>query len=72
MNFPDAADEAAAREQQLIEVALANRPKPSMTFTGVCHNGDCGEKVTKGFFCCSECREDFERVQWAQKQRSVV
>jgi len=47
MNFPDAADEAAAREQQLIEVALVNRPKPSMTFTGVCHNGDCGENITK-------------------------
>lgn len=72
MNFPDAADEAAAREQQLIEVSLANRPKPSMTFTGVCQNGDCGEKISKGFFCCSECREDFERVQWAQKQRSVA
>lgn len=72
MNFPDAADEAAAREQQLIEVALANRPRPSMTFTGVCQNGDCGEKVVKGFFCCSECREDFERVQWAQKQRRFI
>lgn len=72
MNFPDAADEAAAREQQLIEVALANRPKPSMTFTGVCHNGDCGEKITKGFFCCRECREDFERLQWAKKQRRFI
>ncbi|MBZ6385091.1 TraR/DksA C4-type zinc finger protein [Pantoea piersonii] len=72
MNFPDIADEAAEREQQLIAVALANRPKPSMTFTGVCHNGDCGEKITKGFFCCAECREDFERVQWAQSQRSVA
>ena len=68
----DILDEAAEREQQLIEVALANRPKPSMTFTGVCHNGDCGEKITKGFFCCGECREDFERVQWALKQRAVA
>ena len=72
MNFPDIADEAAEREQQLIAVALANRPKPSMTFNGVCHNGDCGEKIAKGFFCCAECREDFERVQWAQKQRAMA
>lgn len=34
--------------------------------------GDCGEKIAKGFFCCAECREDFERVQWAQKQRAVA
>lgn len=71
MNFPDAADEAAAREQQLIELALANRPKPSMKFTGVCHNGDCGEKTTKGFFCCSECREDFERIERALRNQKV-
>jgi len=67
MNFADPIDEAAEREQQLIAVALAKRPRPTMIFTGLCHNGDCGEKVAKGFFCCSECREEFERVQWAQK-----
>lgn len=72
MSHADILDEAAEREQQLIEVALANRPRPTMTFTGVCQNGDCGEKIAKGFFCCSECREDFERVQWAQKQRAVA
>ncbi len=72
MNFPDPADEAAERERQMIEIALANRAKPTMSFTGLCHNGDCGEKTTKGFFCCSECREDHERVLWAQKQRAVA
>ena len=72
MNFPDAADEAAEREQQLIEVALANRPKPSMTFTGFCQNGDCGESVNKGFFCCPECREDYERIERAKQHRRVA
>lgn len=72
MNFADPIDEAAEREQKMIATALANRPRPSMTFTGVCHNGDCGEKITKGFFCCSECREGFERVQWAKKQRRFI
>lgn len=72
MIHPDPIDEAAEREQQLIAAALANRPRPTMTFTGVCHKGDCGEKVAKGFFCCSECREDFERVLWAQKQKAIT
>jgi len=72
MNFPDAADEAAAREQQLIDVALANRPKPTMTFTGICHNPGCDEKVEKGFFCCRECTEDYERLEHAKKHRRVA
>lgn len=72
MNFPDPADEAAEREQQMIEIALANRPKPSMQFTGTCQNGDCGEKVDKGFFCCPECCEDFQRIERAKQHRRVA
>lgn len=72
MTHPDPIDEAAEREQQLIAVALANRPKPSMTFTGICHNGDCGEKIAKGFFCCPECREDFERIERALRNQKVA
>lgn len=70
MNFPDAADEAAAREQQLIEVALANRPLPTMTYTGECHY--CEESIDKGHFCSDECRADHERMVWAQKQRAMA
>lgn len=32
MNYADISDEAAAREQHMIEVALANRQHPSMPF----------------------------------------
>ena len=70
MNFPDAADEAAAREQQLIEVALANRPVPQMTYTGECHY--CEEPIDKGHFCSAECRIDHERMVWAASQRRVA
>ena len=70
MNFPDIADEAAEREQQLIEVALANRPKPQMVYTGECHW--CEEPIDKGNFCSGECRIDHERMVWAQKQRGVA
>lgn len=70
MNFPDAADEAAAREQQLIEVALASRPLPQMTYTGECHY--CEEPISKGHFCSDECRTDHERVVWAASQRRVA
>lgn len=72
MTHPDPIDEAAELEQRMIEVALANRQKPTMTFTGVCHNGDCGEKVDKGFFCCTECREDYERIERAERNRRVA
>lgn len=70
MNFPDAADEAAAREQQLIEVALANRTHATMQFKGVCYY--CEEAVPAGCFCSAECREDHERVERAKQQRKVA
>lgn len=70
MNFPDAADEAAAREQQLIEVAIANRPLPQMTYTGECHY--CEDPIDKGHFCNDECRTDHERMVWAESQRRVA
>lgn len=70
MTHPDPIDEAAEREQQMIEIALANRPKPTMQFTGACYN--CEESVDKGFFCCSECREDYERIERAKQHRKVA
>ncbi|MCZ4057840.1 hypothetical protein O3W44_00280 [Pantoea sp. LMR881] len=46
MTHADFLDEAAEREQQLIDLALLNRPKPTMTFTGKCHY--CEETISKG------------------------
>jgi hypothetical protein len=68
----DDSDNASELELLNLNIALANRKKPEMKFTGLCHNGDCGEKVEKGFFCCVECREDFERLERAQKHRRVA
>lgn len=70
MNFPDPADEAAEREQRLIEVALANRPKPQMVYTGECHW--CEEPISKGHYCDASCREDHEKFIRAQSQRGVA
>ncbi|NKE95276.1 hypothetical protein [Pantoea agglomerans] len=70
MNFPDPADEAAEREQQMIEIALANRKRPEMQFTGACYN--CEESVDKGFFCCPECCEDYQRIERAKQHRKVA
>lgn len=42
MHNADILDDASELEQQMIEIALANRSKPTMTYTGLCHNGDCG------------------------------
>lgn len=72
MNFADPIDEAAAREQQLIEVALANRKAPEPP-SPVCKNSDCGEPSQPGTsYCCAECREDHERELWAISQRRVA
>ncbi|WP_071888712.1 hypothetical protein [Pantoea vagans] len=70
MNFPDPADEAAEREQQMIEIALANRKHPEMTFTGVCYY--CEEAVTTGCFCDEDCRSDYERIERAKQHRRVA
>lgn len=64
--YADQLDEAAAREQQMIEIALANRPAPKMTFTGECHW--CEEPIATGQFCSPECRDDHAKMIWAMKQ----
>ena len=70
MTHPDPIDEAAEREQQMIEIALANRKHPEMTFNGAGYY--CEETISKGHYCSAECREDHSRVLWAQKQRAVA
>lgn len=68
----DELDQASELEMLNTQIALANRQRPTMTFTGVCQNGDCGEKVDKGFFCCPECKDDYERIERAQQHRKVA
>ena len=70
MHNADILDDAAELEQQMIEIALANRKRPEMQFTGTCHN--CEESVDKGFFCCPECCEDYQRIEHAKQQRRVA
>lgn len=66
----DILDEAAEHTQHMIDLALANRNKPQMQFTGECHY--CFEPVDKGLFCSSECRDDHERMEFANKNRRVA
>lgn len=70
MHNADILDDAAELEQQMIEIALANRKRPEMQFTGACYN--CEESVDKGFFCCPECRTDYERIERAKQHRRVA
>lgn len=70
MNFPDPADEATELEQQIIEIALANRRQPEMAFTGACYY--CEEAVSTGCFCDEDCREDFQRIERAKQHRKVA
>lgn len=70
MTHPDPIDEAAEREQQMIEITLANRKHPEMVFTGACYYFE--EAVSTGCFCSAECREDHERVEHAKLHRKVA
>lgn len=66
----DELDQAAALEELERTIALANRKRPEMTFTGACYY--CEEAVTAGCFCSPECREDHERVERAKQHRRVA
>jgi len=66
----DELDQAAALEELERTIALANRKRPEMQFNGACYNYE--ESVDKGFFCCSECREDYERNERAKHHRKVA
>ncbi|WP_343552162.1 hypothetical protein [Pantoea sp.] len=66
----DPIDDAAELEMLNTQIALANRKKPSMVFTGACHY--CEDKVDKGFFCCPECKDDYERIERAAKHRRAA
>ncbi|MCW6600757.1 hypothetical protein NFB70_07305 [Yersinia ruckeri] len=45
----DIIDNASALELHNIDTAIANRPKPTMTFTGRCHFSECRRAITRGF-----------------------
>lgn len=66
----DELDQASELEMLNAQIALANRQGPTMTFTGACHY--CEEKVDKGFFCCPECKDDYERIERAAKHRRAA
>ncbi|MBY4887759.1 MULTISPECIES: hypothetical protein [unclassified Pantoea] len=66
----DELDQASELEMLNTQIALANRQRPTMTFTGACHY--CEEKVDKGFFCCPECKDDYERIERAAKHRRAA
>lgn len=66
MNYADPADEASARQQQAIDVTLANRMPPAIP-SPVCKNGDCGKPTQPGTsYCCPVCREDAGKWQRAK------
>jgi hypothetical protein len=66
----DELDQAAALEELERTIALANRKRPEMQFTGTCYY--CEEKVQTGCFCSAECCEDFQRIERAKQHRKVA
>jgi len=66
----DIVDDAAEAIEQMVEVALANRPKTAIEFTGKCHY--CEEPISKGTFCSKECNEDYQKVERAKQFKGVA
>jgi len=66
----DELDQAAALEELERTIALANRKRPEMQFTGACYY--CEEAVSTGCFCDEDCRSDYERIERAKQQRRVA
>jgi len=63
-------DQAAELEELERNIALANRKRPEMQFTGACYN--CDESVQAGCFCDEDCRSDYERIERAKQHRRVA
>lgn len=66
----DITDQAAELEELERTIALANRKKPTMVFTGECYY--CEMPIKTKYFCSIECREDYERHQRAEQQRRIA
>jgi hypothetical protein len=66
----DIADEASELIQRTVEVALQNRQRPAIDFTGRCHY--CEEAISKGSFCSKECGEDYQKVERAKQFKGAA
>ncbi|WP_337026065.1 hypothetical protein [Pantoea eucrina] len=66
----DIADDASDLEMLNVEIALANRPKTAIEFTGKCHH--CEEPISKGTFCSKECGEDYQKVERAKQFKGAA
>lgn len=66
----DIADEASELIQRTVDVALQNRHRPAIEFTGQCHY--CEEAISKGSFCSKECNEDYQKVERAKQFKGAA
>lgn len=66
----DELDQAAALEELERTIALSNRKKPTMVFTGECHW--CEEPIATGHYCDKDCRHDHEVFLRAEQQRRIA
>ncbi|WP_372774510.1 hypothetical protein [Pantoea sp. WEP] len=66
----DEIDAAAELELLNIEIALKNRQRPAIEFTGQCHY--CAEAISKGSFCSKECNEDYQKVERAKQFKGAA
>ena len=64
----DITDEASELELLQNRVAIsAQLAKPRLNEKNTCYN--CNKTINRGLFCDSYCGEDYDREQWAIKNR---
>ncbi|EMJ2321931.1 hypothetical protein V7L32_002319 [Salmonella enterica] len=65
----DEIDIASDNERMRLSVALAERERHPLPETGHCHN--CDEIISAGLFCDTDCRDDYEKRERAQRMKPV-
>jgi hypothetical protein len=64
----DIVDQGNDSADLFLEVAMKNRERNKLPFTGTCHN--CEDDIeTNQHFCCVECRNDYESREKLIKQQ---
>ncbi len=65
----DEIDIASEQEQFATGMAIKNRLRYELNFTGEC--AWCGEKIKAGEYCGTDCRDDHQGYLRAQQQRKI-
>ncbi|AFA41339.1 hypothetical protein WIGMOR_0519 [Wigglesworthia glossinidia endosymbiont of Glossina morsitans morsitans (Yale colony)] len=68
LDMTDEVDLASQSEEEFRQYSLSRHQAYALPINGRCYN--C-EESTSGNFCCVECREDWEKRKYFERQKKV-